>query len=391
MGASAIREMLKVVKQPGMISLAGGIPAPESFPLELIRELTDNVLHAYGGDGFQYDATEGFGPLREALVPHLAHKGITAVSGDVLVSSGSQGVLNVLGMAMITKGDRVAVEAPTYLGALQAFTPYEPEYVRLETDDDGLIPEFLEKVLKSGPIKLIYLVPTFQNPTGRSLPVERRRAIADLAMRYDVLVVEDDPYGDLRYRGEALPPIHSMAPDNVLYIGTLSKVFAPGLRIGFCVAPEPLKRWMVIVKQGIDLHTSTFNQALAAEYLKGGYLKTHLPRIIRLYQPRRNAMLEAIEKYFPKSFRWSKPDGGMFVWAEGPSGMDMEALYWKALERKVAFVPGKFFYSHNGEGLETMRLNFTMADEATLDKAIKRLGETLDDAIKTDGQRQIHA
>lgn len=381
MGASAIREILKVVQQPGMISLAGGIPAPESFPLDLIRELTDKVLRTYGGDGFQYDATEGFGPLREALAPHLARKGVTAGADEILVASGSQGVLNALGMAMITKGDRVAVEAPTYLGALQAFTPYQPEYVRLETDDDGLIPESLEAVLASGPVKLVYLVPTFQNPTGRSLPTQRRRMIAELARQYNVPVVEDDPYSDLRYRGDALPTIHSMAPEHVVYIGTLSKVFAPGLRIGFCVAPEPLKRWMVIVKQGIDLHTSTFNQALAAEYLNGGYLETHLPRIIQLYRPRRNAMLEAIDRYFPESCRWSRPDGGMFVWVEGPEGMDMEALYWKAVERKVAFVPGKFFYSHNGEGLETMRLNFTMADEAAIDLAVRRLGETLSDSM----------
>lgn len=382
MGASAIREILKVVAQPGMISLAGGIPAPESFPLDLIRELTDKVLDTYGPDGFQYDATEGFGPLREALAGHLTQKGIRAGADDILVASGSQGVLNALGMALISKGDRVVVEAPTYLGALQAFTPYEPEYVQVDTDDDGLIPESLEKVLNAGRVKMVYLVPTFQNPTGRTLTIERRQAVADLARKHNVLVVEDDPYGDLRYQGDAVPPIHSMAPGHVIYIGTLSKVFAPGLRIGFCVAPDPLKRWLVIVKQGIDLHTSTFNQALAAEYLAGGYLESHLPRIIRLYRPRWNAMLAAMENHFPKICHWTKPDGGMFLWVQGPRGLDMEALYRKAVEHKVAFVPGRFFFSRASEGLETMRLNFTMADEDTLTLAVKRLGQTLAEVLE---------
>ena len=382
MGASAIREILKVVSQPGMISLAGGIPAPESFPLDLMAELTTTVLQKYGAGGLQYDATEGFGPLREALVDHAAAKGVVAGADDILVTSGSQGVLNALGMVIISRGDRVAVETPTYLGALQAFNPYQPEYVGLDTDEDGVIPESLEAVLAAAPVKCVYLVPTFQNPTGRSLTTERRRVIASLAQRYNVLVVEDDPYSDLRYRGKALPSIHSFAPDHVLYIGTLSKVLAPGLRLGFCVAPEPVRRWLVIAKQGIDLHTSTFSQALAAEYLSKGYLKFHLPRIIDLYGPRLKAMLSAIENHFPPGFAWSRPEGGMFVWVRGPDGMDMEALYWKAVQRKVAFVPGRFFFAHEGLGRETMRLNFTMADEATLARGIGRLSEVINDEIR---------
>jgi 2-aminoadipate transaminase len=381
MGASAIREILKVVSQPGMVSLAGGIPAPGSFPLNLMADLTEKVLEKYSASAFQYDTTEGFGPLREALVDHLSVKGVKAGSDEILVASGSQGVLNSLGMVAISKGDRVAVEAPTYLGALQAFTPYEPDYVRIETDDDGVIPESLEAILKSGPVKFIYLVPTFQNPTGRCLPLDRRQAVARLARQYNVLVVEDDPYSDLRYRGKPIASIHSMAPDHVLYIGTLSKVFAPGLRIGYCVAPEPIRRWLVIVKQGIDLHTGTFNQALAAEYLTGGYLAGHLPKIIQLYRPRQDAMLNAIEDHFPDACHWNHPEGGMFVWVRGPSGMDMETLYWKSVERNVAFVPGSYFFAHRGEGRETMRLNFTMADEKTLSRAVRILGETLHEEL----------
>jgi 2-aminoadipate transaminase len=275
----------------------------------------------------------------------------------------------------------VAVEAPTYLGALQAFNPYQPEYVRMDTDEDGLIPASLEKILQSGGIKFVYLVPTFQNPTGRTIGMERRREIAKIVKKYNALLVEDDPYSILRYRGNAIAPIKTLAPAHVVYVSTLSKVFAPGLRIGFCVAPELIRKWLVIVKQGIDLHTSTFNQALAAEYLTGGYLERHLPNIIKLYRPKQEAMLAAMDRYFPDGFSWSKPEGGMFLWAEGPQGLDMEKVYWKAVERKTAFVPGKYFYTQKGEGLETMRLNYTMADEKAIDRAIGILAEVIREAL----------
>ena len=381
MGASAIREILKVVSRPGMISLAGGIPAPESFPMAIIQEITQNVLERYGAGAFQYDLTEGFSPLREALAYYLETKGIAANADQILISSGSQGVLDGLGKILIDRGSRVAVEAPTYLGALQAFTPYEPRYVQIDTDDQGLLPEALEAALSHGPLKFIYLVPNFQNPTGRTLPEERRRAIAEIIQRHEVLLVEDDPYGDLRYRGTAALPIKTLAPDHVVYISTLSKVFAPGLRMGFCLAPEPIRSWLVLAKQGVDLHTSTFNQALAAEYLSGGHLQRHLPHIIELYQHRQQAMLEAMERFFPQSFFWTRPDGGMFIWVQGPRGMDMEAVNRNAVERGAAFVPGTFFFAHPGDGQETLRLNFTMADEKTLTNAIKIIGKVFAEAL----------
>jgi 2-aminoadipate transaminase len=377
MDVNVIREILKVVSQPGMVSLAGGIPAPESFPMEIMRDLTSIVIDKYGSKAFQYDPTEGFGPLRETLVDYLRQKGIQSKMEEILVASGSQGVLDALGKVLISKGDTVAVEAPTYLGALQAFTPYEPEYARLDTDDYGLIPESLEKALDRGGIKFIYLVPTFQNPTGRTIPLERRKDIAAIISKYNALLIEDDPYGSLRYRGTDVPTLKSLAPDNVVYISTLSKVFAPGLRLGFCVAPEQIRKWLVIVKQGTDLHSSTFNQALAAEYIAGGYLAEHLPNIINLYRPRQEAMLSALDSYFPDQFSWSRPEGGMFIWAEGPPGLDMEKLYWQAVEKNVAFVPGKYFYSTPGEGIETMRLNFTMTDEKTIDRSIRTLSEVI--------------
>ncbi len=378
MDASAIREILKVVSRPGMVSLAGGIPAPESFPMGIISDLTARVITRYGSSAFQYDPTEGFGPLRAALAVYLQEQDIPVSAEDVLVASGSQGVLDALGKILISKGDPIAVEAPTYLGALQAFDPYEPDYIRMDTDEDGLIPASLEETLQQHRVKFIYLVPTFQNPTGRTLPLERRQHIAEIITRHDALLVEDDPYGALRYRGQAVPSIKTLAPDNVVYISTLSKVFAPGLRIGFCAAPDEIARWLVIVKQGVDLHTSTFNQALAAEYLTGNYLEDHLPRIIALYRPKQEAMLNALDRYFPVDFSWSRPEGGMFLWAAGPRGLDMEKLYYKSIEQNVAFVPGTYFFTDPAEGHETMRLNYTMADERTIDRAIRTLAQVIE-------------
>ncbi|HOT95790.1 MAG TPA: PLP-dependent aminotransferase family protein [bacterium] len=377
MGANIIREILKVVSQPGMISLAGGYPAPESYPFEVIRILANRVLEKYGTRALQYDMTEGFIPLREALVPYLAKKGIQTTAGGICITSGSQGLLDALGKVLITPGDIVAVEAPTYLGALSAFNPYGPRYQCAEMDDEGILPEALEKILASGTVKLVYLVPTFQNPTGRCLGLARRHQIAELITRYDVLLCEDDPYSDLRYRGEALPTLHSLIPERTIYTTTLSKVFAPGLRLGVCVAPEPVRRWLVLAKQGVDLNTSTLNQAMAAEYLLGGYLDQQIPKIISLYKPKQEAMLAALDRFFPETWHYSRPEGGMFIWAEGPQGTDTEKLYWKCIDRKAAFVPGKFFFPCDGDGLETMRLNYTMSTEAEIQHGIQIIGETI--------------
>ncbi|MFN0094889.1 MAG: PLP-dependent aminotransferase family protein [Dehalococcoidia bacterium] len=377
MEASAIREILKVASSPGVISLAGGLPAAESFPLDLMEELMGTVLAKHGGRALQYDASEGWGPLREALVPHLAQRGVDAAAGEIVVFSGSQGVLDALGKILISPGDVVAVEAPTYLGALQAFNPYEPRYAEIATDDDGLIPESLDAVLGREPVKLVYLVPTFQNPTGRTLPLARRQQVAEILRRHNVLLVEDDPYSDLRYSGERVPPIRSLAPEHVAYVSTLSKTFAPGLRLGFCVAPEPILRWMVIARQGVDLHTSTLTQALAAEYVSGGHLERQVPKIIELYRPRQEAMLDALGRHLPEDFHWTRPQGGMFVWVEGPAGLDAVRLYGRALERGVAFVPGRYFFVDDAAGHATLRMNFTAADPATIDRALGTLGEAI--------------
>ncbi|MCK4543018.1 MAG: PLP-dependent aminotransferase family protein [Spirochaetales bacterium] len=377
MGSSAIREILKVVSKPGVVSLAGGLPAPEAFPIELIRELTNIVLDKYPSQALQYGTTEGFMPLREELAKYLAKAGVPSNPESINITSGSQGALDSLGKILISEGDKIAVEAPTYLGAIQAFNPYGPEYMQMETDDNGLIPESLQEVLKNHSIKFIYLVPTFQNPTGRTLPLERRKKIAEIIKEYNVLLVEDDPYSALRFRGEAVPSIRSLAPDHVLYTSTFSKTFAPGLRIGYYVAPPLIRKWLVLAKQGVDLNTSTFNQAISAEYLAGGHIYRHIPEIVKLYQPRQEAMQEAMEKHFPDSITWTKPEGGMFIWASGPKGLDITPIYNEAIEKNVAFVPGRYFYTKEGDGLETMRLNFTMKGEQIIRDAIKTLGEVI--------------
>ena len=377
MTASAVREILKVASSPGVISLAGGLPAAESFPLDIMEELTGSVLAKYGARALQYDASEGFAPLREALAPHLAARGVTANAEEVLVFSGSQGVLDTAGKIFISPGDVVAVEAPTYLGALQAFNPYEPRYVELETDEDGLIPESLDRVLATEIVKFVYLVPTFQNPTGRTLSLARRREVAEILVRHGALLLEDDPYSDLRYTGEPVPPIKSMAPDHVIYVSTLSKTFAPGLRVGFCVAPPETHHWMVIARQGVDLHTSTLAQALSAEYIGGGHLERHLPHILAIYRPRQEAMLAALERHLPEDCQWTRPEGGMFVWVRASAGIDTEQLYPRVVERGVAFVPGKFFYVHQEDGISTLRMNFTAADPETIDRAVSIIGDVI--------------
>ncbi len=377
MGASAIREILKVVGEPDMISLAGGIPSAESFPMDCISDLMGSVLSKYSSNAFQYDLTEGFIPLRKALSSHFEKKGMHFPFESICISSGSQGVLDGLGKILISEGDLVAVEAPTYLGALQAFNPYYPRYVRIETDEDGVIPESLEAILKKHKIKFVYLIPNFQNPSGRTLSLNRRKKVVELAREHNILIIEDDPYNALRYQGEALPSIKSIAPDNVVYIGSLSKVFAPGLRVGYYIAPEPIQRWLVIAKQGVDLHTSTLSQALAAEYLTSGYLEKQVRKIVDLYRPKLTYILDALQNNLPSTFTWSRPEGGMFVWVVGPQGLNTEELYWKALKNKVAFVPGRYFFTEPGEGLETMRLNFTMANKAEIELAVERLVMTL--------------
>lgn len=389
MQANALREILHVLTQPGMISLAGGLPAPESFPVALIEQLTHDAYAEYGVRTLQYDVTEGFKPLREALLSYVAWRGLKAQFEQLIVFSGSQSALDTIGKILITPGDLVAIEAPSYIGAISAFNAYQPNYVSLPTDEYGVIPDALDEVLRQNKVKFIYLVPTFQNPTGRTLTLERRQHIATILKRHDALAIEDDPYSLLRYSGEAVPLLHHFAPNNVIYCSTFSKLLAPAFRIGFVVAPPPLARWLVIAKQAADLHTQTLGQAIAALYLLGRHLEAHLPRIIDLYRPRRDAMVAALQAHFSSDFRWNNPDGGMFLWLEGPEGLDSEALYWEAVKQNVAFVPGNYFYfdaAHRRPN--TMRLNFTMANEGMIQQAVRTLSQVAAEFMEKVGPPQ---
>jgi 2-aminoadipate transaminase len=375
--ASAIRELLKLAANPNLISLGGGLPSPDSFPLDLVTELTDKVLKKYGSTALQYDTTEGFTPLRKALIDYVKTKGVDAELENIYITSGSQGFLDAIGKLLISPGDYVAVEGPTYLAALQSFNAYEVNYAQIQTDEEGVIPESMEEMIQTYPVKFVYTIPTFQNPAGKTIGLQRREQIAEIILKYDVLLIEDDPYSALRYKGTKLPTIKSMAPDNVIYASTFSKIFAPGLRIGFIVAPEKLGRWLVLVKQGVDLNTCTFTQALATEYLTGGYVSGQVKKIINLYHPKLETILKALGDNFSKDFKWSKPEGGMFVWVEGPEGMDMEEVYKRAIEKGVGFVPGKFFFPNPDDGIETMRLNFTNITEDQIKYAIKLLASVV--------------
>ena len=374
MKVSAIRELLKVTQSGDVISLAGGLPAPEAFPVDIIRKLCNKVLEDNPVAALQYGPSEGHDALRHTLVEYSARLGIRASLSEVFIFTGSQQTLDLLGKLLVDPGDNVVVENPTYLGALQSLSAYRPRYIPWPTDDEGAIPEALEEILRKNRVKLIYLVPSFQNPTGRTLGLERRREIARILERYEALLVEDDPYGRLRYAGAEMPTMKSLAPDNVIYLSTMSKVLSPGFRLGWVVAPKEIAHWLVMAKQGADLHTNSLSQAIAAEFIAGGYLEDHLPVILEVYRRRLRAILEALQRYLDGVGTWTRPQGGMFIWVSLFDDIDTEEVYWRAIERKVAFVPGKFFHI-DGSGRNTMRLNFSNTDEDRLEEGIRRLAE----------------
>jgi len=386
--ASAIRELLKLTEHPEIISFAGGLPAPEVFPLERLAEAARLVLEEQGHAALQYSITEGYLPLRELVVRHMAGFGIKVTPGHVLITSGAQQALDLIGKLLINPGDVVLTEEPTFLGALQAFTAYEARYVTVGIDDDGMRVDQLEEALRVGP-KFLYVVPNFQNPSGTTLSLERRKRLVELASRYGAPIVEDDPYGQLRYEGQYLPPLVELDAEyhgcahgersfrgGVLYLGSFSKVLAPGLRLGFVVAPEEVIAKLVQLKQGTDLHTSTFTQRVAYEAARGGFIDQHLIGVREVYRERRDAMLRALERHFPPGVRWTKPQGGLFLWVTLPPGLDSAVLLEEALERKVAFVPGAPFFPLGG-GAETFRLNFSYCSPDRIEEGVRRLGEVL--------------
>jgi 2-aminoadipate transaminase len=377
MKRSVIRELLKLTEKPDVISFAGGLPAPEVFPVREFRESSAFVLEECPERALQYSSTEGFPPLRKYLAEKVGKYGVPAVCENILITNGSQQALDVLGKVFISPGDTVLVEAPTYLGALQAWNAYEPRFVTIPLDEDGMQVDMLDEVLEREPVKFIYVLPNFQNPAGTTMPMERREKLVEVAAKHKVFIVEDDPYGELRFEGEDIPPIISLHKENVIYLGTFSKTLAPGIRLGWIIAPEVVMDKLVQAKQGSDLHTGTFVQMLAYDIASRGILKRHVQTIRKVYRERRDVMLEAMEEHFPEQTSWTRPQGGLFLWARCPEGVDTAQLMEKALEQKVAFVPGFAFYPDGERGRNAMRLNFSCMGPDKIREGIERLGRVL--------------
>jgi 2-aminoadipate transaminase len=384
MHSSVVREILKLTERPDVISFGGGLPAPDVFPVDQFQESTCRLLKEHGTKALQYSITEGYRPLREMIVRHSARYGIVIEPENVLITSGSQQALDLLGKVFINRGDHLVVERPTYLGALQAWNAYGAEYINVPMDEAGMRTDALEAALRMGP-KLIYALPNFQNPSGVTLSLERRHEMLRLADHYGVPIIEDDPYGQLRYEGEHVPSLVAIdaqerstngAPytGNIIYLSTFSKTLAPGLRLAWIVAPAEVIQKLVMAKQGADLHTSTFAQMLAYDVAHGGFIDTHVKVIRAVYGARRDAMLAALDEHFPPEVRWTHPQGGLFLWLTFPEYIDATELLMAALEEeKVAFVPGTAFFA-DGTGKNTARMNFSYCDEATIEEGIRRLG-----------------
>ncbi|HLE52013.1 MAG TPA: PLP-dependent aminotransferase family protein [Anaerolineales bacterium] len=390
MASSAIRELLKYTEKPDIISFAGGLPAPEVFPVEEFRVACDRVLRENGAQALQYSTTEGLRPLREMIARHSSRYGIEITSENVLITASSQQALDLLGKILINPGDNILVESPSYLGALQAWNLYGAQYITVPMDEDGMVTDALEEALRAGP-KFIYVLPNFQNPTGVTLSLERRHALIELADRYGVPIIEDDPYGQLRYEGQHLPSVvvldsqyrddctHSYR-GNVIYLSTFSKLLAPGLRLGWVIAPEEVIRKLVVAKQAADLHTSTFTQMIAYEVSRGGFIDRHVPLIREVYGHRRDVMLAAMDRYFPPEVDWTQPKGGLFLWGILPKYLDAADVLEAAVEKKVAFVPGEPFHPTGG-GKNTMRINFSNATPEKIEEGIFRLGKVLAEKV----------
>lgn len=383
MKGSAIRELLKLTERPEVISFGGGMPAPEIFPNNEILKACERILTTSSDKALQYGTTEGFNPLRLMLAEEATQNGLYCGQDNILISSGSQQALDLIGKVFINSGDNILVESPTYLGALQAWNAYGAEYICAKSDEHGIIPESLEECLRKNP-KFIYALPNFQNPTGISFNLERRQKLVELADKYGVPIVEDDPYGKLRYEGDNLPSLAMLDAQmrgqsasnydgNVIYMSTFSKILAPGIRLAWSIAPETIISKIAQAKQGADLNTSAFNQMIAYEVNKDGFINRHVEKIRAVYHERRDVMLDALDEHCPKGVQWTHPDGGLFLWVTLPEGNDSAEIMKEALKQNVAYVPGGSFHPLGG-GENTIRLNFSFCNPVTINEGISRLG-----------------
>ncbi|WP_298019237.1 PLP-dependent aminotransferase family protein [uncultured Castellaniella sp.] len=377
--SSAIREILKITERPEVISFAGGLPSPEGFPIAELQAAFDRVLSTQGATALQYGRTEGYTPLREWVARDLSRAGAPIDPEEVLIVSGSQQALDMLGKLFIDPGSKVLVEAPSYLGALQSFSLFEPQFQAVPTDAGGLIPEALDDELCRD-ARFIYALPNFQNPTGLTLDRARRQALVERCAALGLPVIEDDPYGELRYGGEPQPGLLELgraAGATVIRLGTFSKVLAPGMRLGYVVAPRDIIGKLVQIKQATDLHTATVTQMAVYETVRSGFLDQHLPKVRALYQRQCGYMLDALRRYFPADAHWTQPQGGMFIWVTLREGIDTTELLQRAIARNVAFVPGAPFYAGVDAPTNTLRLSFVTVPEDRIRVGVQVLGELI--------------
>ena len=378
--ASFIREILKVIQQDDIISFAGGLPNPVSFPKEDLKQSMERVIDQYGDEVFQYSSTEGYRPLREWVAKRYRDEyGMDVQAVDVLITTGSQQALDLMGKVLINPGDALAIEEPGYLGAIQAFTVFEPDFCPVPLLDDGMDLDRLEQILEERNVKLLYTVPNFQNPTGLTYSVEKRNALCSLLNRYSAYLIEDDPYGQLKFEGEALPYIGSFGLKKSVLFGTISKIITPGMRLGWiCTKDKELMQHLVTAKQAADLHSNIFAQYAVYDYLMNHELNEHIGKIKALYKEQSDVMLQAMKDFFPDTVTYTMPKGGMFVWGSLPEGESSLELFDRAMKEKVAFVPGNPFYVNDEKPVPTFRLNYTNSEPEVIREGIRRLGRLME-------------
>lgn len=374
---SFVRGILKAASDPDIISFAGGLPNPISFPQEKLLESMERIVRSYGSAVFQYSITAGLPELRQYVAKRYNRIfGLSLTMDNIIITTGSQQALDLIGKVLLNKGDGIIVEKPTYLAAIQAFSMQQPVFYPVELTEEGMNPEQLVEALQN-PVKFIYAIPDFQNPTGLTYSAGNRECIYEILKGRDVILIEDDPYGELRFEGERLPYIGAGKLPGSILLGTFSKTVTPGMRTGFIISEnKELLKYISIAKEASDLHTNIFSQYLLLDYLENNDLDAHIAGIKALYKKQAHAMMDAMERYFPPEVKYTRPHGGMFLWVTLPEGVSAMSLFPKALEKKVAFVPGDPFYI-GIENANTMRLNFTNADCETIEEGIRRLGELL--------------
>lgn len=385
--SSEIRELLKLTQMPGMISFAGGLPNPKAFPVDIIHQCIDDTFKKNSEKALQYGTTEGVTKLRRVLAERMRKtRGIDCELHDILITSGAQQALSLAALVFIDPGDTYLTSVPAYLGAVQAFHAYEANCESIPMDEEGIdidsLRRNLERLRRTGIYpKFFYTVPTFQNPSGETMSLNHRKELLDIASEYDFIIIEDDPYGDLIFEGEQIPPIKTLDKrGRVVYLSTFSKILAPGFRLGWLVASKDILDKFVLAKQATDLCTNVFSQYVAYEYVKGGYLDEQVKMISSLYKHKRDIMLSALKKHFPKEVEWTIPKGGMFIWISLPKMIDTRLMFQKALAKKVAYVVGEAFFPEGGN-YHSMRLNFSYADDETIKEGIKRLSEVIKEEL----------